>query len=369
MKYFKRMNLKNITFNLILIIGTITVISSCNAQNNHQSSTVLKKSTTLGTAVTELDPTIWNIYQDKKSNFWFGSKNNGLFCYNGKNLTHFTQKDGLVSNEIRGTQEDASGNLFFETITGVSKFDGKSFTTLPIQGNNSSSNQWILEPNDLWFRIGFDKTGPYRYDGKYLYPLKFTRSPQEDEFNRQRVVNYSPYGVYSIYKDSKGIMWFGTTSLGVCRFDGKSLSWHYEEQLQTTPSGGDFGTRSILEDKDGFFWFNNSRFRYKISPTVTNKINYKKEDGIGYLNEDNETEFPFFLSIAEDNDGDLWMVTYANGVWRKNGKELIHYPIMDGEKEVLLFKIYKDNQGVLWLGTHNAGVYKFNGQSFEKFEL
>jgi ligand-binding sensor domain-containing protein len=78
-------------------------------------------------------------------------------------------------------------------------------------------------------------------------------------------------------------------------------------------------------------------------------------------------EFPFFLSITEDNKGNLWMATYENGVWKYNGKELINYPVKDGETDVLLFTIYKDNKGVLWLGTHNAGVYTFNGHTFEKF--
>jgi hypothetical protein len=53
-------------------------------------------------------------------------------------------------------------------------------------------------------------------------------------------------------------------------------------------------------------------------------------------------------------------------VYKYNGKELIHYPIKDGETDVLLFTIYKDNKGVLWLGTHNAGVYKFMGKTFER---
>jgi ligand-binding sensor domain-containing protein len=161
-------------------------------------------------------------------------------------------------------------------------------------------------------------------------------------------------------------MWFGTVSLGICRYDGKTISWHYEEQLQTTPNGGDFGTRAIYEDKDGFFWFNNSHFRYKIVDSNAH-INFKRENGIGYINENNQTEFPFFLSITEDNEGSLWMVTYENGVWKYNGKELIHYPIKDGATDVLLYTIFKDNKGVIWLGTHNAGVYKLNGNSFEKF--
>jgi len=362
--------LKNIAFNLILIIGIVTTFSSCYGQDNSQSSKVSKKTIELGKAVTKLDSTIWNIYQDKESNFWFGSKENGLFYHNGQVLKHITIEDGLVSNEIRGIQEDSFGNIFIETEKGVSKFDGQSFKTLEIKDADSPTDKWMLKPDDLWFRIGFIKNGAYRFDGEYLHYLKFPKSPYEDEFYRKNSnESLRPYGLYTIYKDRNGFIWFGTTGLGVCRFDGKTISWHYEDQLQTTPSGGDFGTRAIFEDKNGLFWINNTRFRYNILPNSNINIDYKKESGIGYVNEKNQLEFPFFLSMKQDNDGNLWMVTYDNGVWKNNGKELIHYPIKDGETDVLLFSVYKDNQGVLWLGTFNAGVYKFNGKSFEKFEL
>jgi ligand-binding sensor domain-containing protein len=320
-----------------------------------------------GVTITQIDKTIWTIYQDKKSNYWFGSKENGVYYYNGQRLKHITTENGLVSNEIRGIQEDANGNIFFDTEKGVSKFDGRTFKTLQIANPASPLNNWVLKPDDLWFRMGF-KSGAYRFDGKYLYYLKFPTSPQENMFymkNPNTILK--PYGLYTIYKDRKGYMWFGTASLGVCRYDGRTLNWHYEEQLQTTPNGGDFGTRAIFEDKNGKIWINNTRFRYVIETYGYKSVTFKKESGIGYLNKTNKMEFPFFLSITEDNKGNLWMATYENGVWKYNGKELIHYPVKDGETDVLLFTIYKDNKGVLWLGTHNAGVYTFNGHTFEKF--
>jgi ligand-binding sensor domain-containing protein len=320
-----------------------------------------------GVTVTQLDKTIWTIYQDKKSNYWFGSKENGVYFYNGQQLKHITTENGLVSNEIRGIQEDANGNIFFDTEKGISKFDGRTFKTLQIANPSSPLNDWVLKPDDLWFRMGF-KSGAYRFDGKYLYYLKFPTSPQENTFYKKNPnTNLKPYGLYTIYKDRKGYMWFGTASLGVCRYDGRALSWHYEEQLQTTPNGGDFGTRAIFEDKNGKIWINNTRFRYVIETYGYKSVTFKKESGIGYLNKTNKMEFPFFLSITEDNKGNLWMATYENGVWKYNGKELIHYPVKDCETDVLLFTIYKDNKGVLWLGTHNAGVYTFNGHTFEKF--
>jgi len=321
-----------------------------------------------GVTVTQLDKTIWTIYQDKKSNYWFGSKQNGVYYYNGQRLKHITTENGLVSNEIRGIQEDANGNVYFDTEKGVSKFDGRTFKTLQIANPASPLNDWVLKPDDLWFRMGSTKSGAYRFDGKYLHYLKFPTSPQENMFYMKNPnTSLKPYGLYTIYKDRKGYMWFGTASLGVCRYDGRVLSWHYEEQLQTTPNGGDFGTRAIFEDKNGKFWINNTHFRYVIETYGYKPVTFKKESGVGYLNKTNKMEFPFFLSITEDNKGNLWMATYENGVWKYNGKELIHFPIKDGETDVLLFTIYKDNKGVLWLGTHNAGVYTFNGHSFEKF--
>ncbi|MDP4915130.1 MAG: hypothetical protein NWR46_12100 [Saprospiraceae bacterium] len=321
----------------------------------------------IGLTVTQIDKTIWTIYQDKKSNYWFGSKENGVYYYNGQHLKHITTKNGLVSNEIRGIQEDANGNIFFDTEKGVSKFDGHTFKTLQMANQDSPLNNWVLKPDDLWFRIGSTKNGAYRFDGKYLHYLKLPTSPQENTFYKNNPnSSIKPYGLYTIYKDRKGFMWFGTASLGFCRYDGKKLNWHYEEQLQTTPNGGDFGTRAIFEDKNGKFWINNTRFRYVIETYGNKPITFKKENGIGYLNKTNKMEFPFFLSVTEDNKGNLWMATYEDGVYKYNGKELIHYPIKDGETDVLLFTIYKDNKGALWLGTHNAGVYKFMGKTFER---
>ena len=321
----------------------------------------------IGVNVTQIDKTIWTIYQDKKSNYWFGSKENGVYYYNGHRLKHITTQNGLVSNEIRGIQEDANGNIFFDTEKGVSKFDGHTFKTLQMANPDSPLNNWVLKPDDLWFRMGSTKNGAYRFDGKYLQYLKFPTSPQENTFNKNNPnTSLKPYGLYTIYKDRKGFMWFGTASLGVCRYDGKNLNWHYEEQLQTTPNGGDFGTRAIFEDKNGKFWINNTRFRYVIETYGNKPITFKKENGIGYLNKTNKMEFPFFLSVTEDNKGNLWLATYEDGVYKYNGKELIHYPIKDGETDVLLFTIYKDNKGALWLGTHNAGVYKFMEKTFER---
>ena len=46
------------------------------------------------------------------------------------------------------------------------------------------------------------------------------------------------------------------------------------------------------------------------------------------------------MSMTIDNHNDLWMISYNDGIWKNNGKELIQYPIKNEEKEILLKEIH-----------------------------
>ncbi|HWY33947.1 MAG TPA: two-component regulator propeller domain-containing protein, partial [Nitrosopumilaceae archaeon] len=70
--------------------------------------------------------------QDKAGNLWFGTKGEGLYCYDGKSFTNFTEKDGLSSNFIWSALEDDTGKLWFGTADGISCYDGKKFTVISI---------------------------------------------------------------------------------------------------------------------------------------------------------------------------------------------------------------------------------------------
>ena len=355
------------TIHLILILSIFTSFLSCNGQVNEEKKETQRDSSSIGKLVSELDDNIWKIYQDQKDNYWFGSNGEGVYHYDGKNLKQYTQKDGLVDNQIRGIQEDHLGNVFIQTHKGISKYDGRTFTTLnPIV---SSSNKWKLEPKDLWFNcMGI----PNRYDGEFLYELTLPRKNLKEAFGYEvqgvpfKGMNNSPYAVYGIDKDKKGNLWFGTVTAGAFRYNGESFLWIAEKELTALPDGRVPGVRSILEDKNGSMWLSNFISKYRISDKDS-VVDYEKLEGISPLKELNPNRIPFFNSGLSDNKGDLWMTTYTGGVWKYDGEILLNFPITAGETEVLLISIYLDNRGTLWLGTDNAGVYKHNGETFEKF--
>lgn len=323
----------------------------------------------LGEIVPALGDGVIIVYQDKKNNYWFGG--NGIYMYDGENITHFTSDDGLCNDGFYAIQEDHLGNIYFDAGACVSKFDGNTFTTLPMVKNDSVKNNWKLDKDDLWFRGTWDKNGPYRYDGDSLHHLEFPKHEFEDDYYAGYPnSSFSPYGIYTIYTDRMGNVWFGTSNFGACRYNGKSINWISEEELTELDDGPAPGVRSILEDNNGEFWFSNDlAHRYRISNKTDevehSTFTYNAKPGIAFG--ENLDLIDSFLSIVEDANGNLWGVTYDEGVWKYDGSGFIHYPVKDGNEDITLFSIYKDNQDVLWLGSHQHGVYQFNGEKFVRF--
>jgi ligand-binding sensor domain-containing protein len=231
----------------------------------------------IGTTVSELDNQIWKIFQDSKGKYWFGSNGRGVYYLDGNKLKLFTTTDGLVDNSIRGIQEDNIGNIYVETPEGISKFDGKQFTTL--KAIKSSYNQWKLNPNDLWF--GYNAYDLYRYDGDSLFELQLPRKDLTKAFGIEtegvpfKGLNNTPYAVFGVNKDKAGNIWFGTATAGAFRYDGNSFLWFGEKELSTLPDGRVPGVRSIIQDKEGYFWLSNFISKYKIEP---NNLQYEKKE-------------------------------------------------------------------------------------------
>lgn len=352
----------------------MSFLNSCQGQNiSHRDDGA--NQVAIGEKVSQLSNSILIVFQSQNGDYWFGSDEDGVYRYDGKSITHYSEKDGLSHRRIRSIQEDKQGNIYFATLGGISKFDGQTLTGLKAIESTDAKDNWKLQPNDLWFAMTgkSGEKGPYRFDGTNLYQLEFPKHYLADQyFAKNPDKPWSPYEVYSIYKDSKGNMWFGTSNFGVCRYDGKVFSWLYEDHLTHVPNGGSFGIRSVIEDKEGKFWICNSNYRYAVSPQSKKEsdkllIQYERQKGIENINSSDGNNSIYFMSAVKDNDGNLWLASYGEGVCCYNGVTAKQFTVKDGAKNVSIFSIYKDKKGGLWLGTHNNGAYRFSGEKFEPF--
>ncbi len=169
-------------------------------------------------------------------------------------------------------------------------------------------------------------------------------------------------GVRSILEDSKGNIWFGSNSEGVC------LLHNGEFQYFTTENGlSDNQIRSIYEDKNGIIWFECGK---GLSNYDGQKITVYKERNYDSLNE---------LKLT---DNDLWFkgdetVGYNKlegnpGVYQFDGKNLYYrtFPIKPKLGKENAYSIstpfVKSKNGTVWFGTYNA-LIGYNGKQFKMF--
>jgi ligand-binding sensor domain-containing protein len=82
--------------------------------------------------------------QDRIGHIWIVTSDKGVFCYDGKKLTHITDKVGFGDNYAGGLAQDKAGNLWFTMKNGICKYDGKIFTEYTAKDGLGGTEFWGL---------------------------------------------------------------------------------------------------------------------------------------------------------------------------------------------------------------------------------
>jgi hypothetical protein len=263
---------------------------------------------------------VYSIAIDGSGNKWFGTWG-GVSKFDGTTWTTYTTANGLADNHVQAIAIDSLGNKWFGTGGGISKFDGTTWTNYTTANGLVSNNVQTITidaSGNKWF--GTDG-GVSKFDGT-TWTSYTTASGLVD--NR----------VYAIAIDSSGNKWFGTLS-GVSKFDGASWTTY------TTANGLYLNwVLSIAIDSSGNKWFGTdgygvSRFDgtswSTIYPTLANG-NYGNT----------------FQAILIESSGDKWFAT-------NNGLERLSWVNCPISLYTTVMSITTDSSGNKWFGT-DAGV-------------
>ena len=279
--------------------------------------------------------------QDKAGNLWFGTTADGIYKYDGKFFTQFTNTSGLNSNTVWCILEDKNGKIWIGTNNGVCLYDDKKFTKIKIVIPNdilsSKYDVWSImqdKSGKLWFATGI---GVYVYDGRSFTPFKVS-----DE------VKDCPFRTEYILEDKAGNFWFGgRCNPGVFFYDGKSIT-------NLRPNGDNWAW-PVLQDKNGNIWFSNWSGAYRYDGRSFKS--FTKNDGLAG---------DVVARIIEDKNGDLWFGG-GGGISRYNGRSFTRYTTKDGLVNSDTWTILEDNTGNFWIGTRETGLYLYDGKTFIRF--
>ncbi|MCC6837911.1 MAG: SpoIIE family protein phosphatase [Bacteroidia bacterium] len=286
------------------------------------------------------------IFQDSKSHMWLGVKNFGVVKFqNGKMINYKIDvknlKNSLKDNDVQAIAEDKAGNIYFGTKTGLSIYNGSTFSNYKIKdGVSDDDNIYSIvidKQQKIWVGSG---NGVYMFkDGAFL-PIDAVNKQKTDRGNLP---------VYCIFEDRNGSMWFAVEN-GAIKYNGSKV-----ERFNKSNGFIDKRVSSIIQDKKGHLWLGTDEGVFEY--------NYSSFQHIGE-NEGMASNKVYLMLL----DGDyLWVGTNKGldkidlqSYYNNNKPNIKHYGKEEGLKgvECNSNSTFKDADGNLWFGTiKGATVY------------
>ena len=336
---------------------------------------------------------------------------------------HYTTIDGLASSTVYNILQDRNGFIWFATLNGLSKFDGKHFTTFRTnEGLNSNSiislavgkknelfignyekginvlrnghiENYCNEINGIQFSLSFLLLVPSGNNEQTLYAYRSsgTIGSITEQKNSRLIthnINPSPIEIYrlSLLRNNEIL---AITPSGLYSFKKTRL---IKKQIQGLP---DTAVLCLAEASDGSYYTGTRGMIYRIMKdrvVGSYKVNITANNDVCAIlaDKNNNVWFSvmnrgFFLiprgsdkiidigskmglqntlvnNYLQDNEGNIWVSTYGKGVFCLNNLYLKSYNENDGMSSNSVYSIASEKSGKLLIGTFNGLNILENGK-------
>ncbi|WAC15319.1 hybrid sensor histidine kinase/response regulator [Dyadobacter pollutisoli] len=314
---------------------------------------------------------IITIFEDSQQNVWIGTANGlRLWQKDKKKLVDRPDRDFKNAGQwINTITEDVRKNLWIGTDNGLKLFDKNTgkFVKYDIDPDKNSAGGtnpvhcMVQAPGDrLW--IGSNTTLQL-FDTKKRKLIPLSEQTGGD--------GYMPNdGMYSLFIDKVGVLWIGTTSQGVLRWDPNLTTFPSFKSSNARSATAKNVIRGISEDK--------SRNLYLATDAG---LEYFDRSDLSFKTFSHQSSNPFSISsnfttcvLVSRQSGNVWVGTYSNGLDLLDPKTGIfkHFVEKKGSKNLnnnAIDVLLEDRQGKIWIGTDGGGlnVYDPKSQTFTHY--
>lgn len=318
-----------------------------------------------------------SICETSPSTIWVSTKENGVFCFDGRSRTRIPTPRGIERIHEEGdilflVSEPKTNSLLVGLAgSGIKRYNiiGGTITSIipseRLLGSDytcfvdKDGNIWLSDRRDNFSfyaaqrtyesllpasgterlsiaRLGFDNDGLlwFRNGGKIMCVNPHTGDTISEGDGFEDVNN--------VFMDSRGRIWVTQNEkLTQCR----AVSGHLTPE-KTYKMDGD--VYSLSEDATGQIWAAMSRKFGIISPD-------------GTLSYDNGPTVPFTLTLSDPNSRRVFLFTVRNGLYEIH-PDRTYTPVGD-EKLKNLNYVITAKDGSLWCGTYNEGIIHYDEES------
>ena len=179
-----------------------------------------KKFTNYTLGNTEAGEMVAGILQDRNGNLWFAVYQGGLYKYDGKNFTDVSKQLQLTSKSYNSIIEDKEGVLYMGTFDGVFMYDGKTVTQFSEKDGMNSDLIWLMtfnnNENELW--IGTNQ-GLNKLD---IAAFKKTGKKIIEPYGKEEGFLGIECNTNGLFHDTDSSLWFGTVN-GLIKYSQKAF--------------------------------------------------------------------------------------------------------------------------------------------------
>jgi len=321
------------------------------------------------------------IVQDNQGYIWFATKK-GLFKYDGYQMATYNNNpddsNSLNTDALEAICIDSAGIIWIATYgKGLERFDPATgiFTHFRNDSNDLKSlssdkvsTVFVDHEGSLWVGTG---NGLDRFDGKTGKFINFRNRPNDS-------TSLSCNAVVAIYEDKQGTLWIGTGSVyegeedegGLNRMDKKTGKFiRYLHEPKNPYSLINNKVRSIFEDSKGNFWVGTSGDGLHIMNRASGKFQRHPYDPV----HPEKLSRPLFKKkpyndyitfITEDVTGAIWIGTTESGLnyYDPETQKIKHYEL---EKDTAgaftdrsAWWAYNSKDGNIWISTLYENLYR-----------
>jgi ligand-binding sensor domain-containing protein len=266
------------------------------------------------------------LFEDADGNLWIGS-DRGLDRLRDGDVLPFGASEGLADEVVGGFREDATGAKWITTTGGLYRIAPGQTTAMQIAAHRGLYAIYADSHGDVWFGGRDGNLGCWR-NGRLTW-----------------LANQDWERIHSLAEAADG-MWLGTDH-GLFRMHGDQLA----DAVPVVPG---VAVRSIVADTGDSLWL----------ATEGGLMRWRAGELIAIPPGGPPRMMPV-TTILVDADETLWVGTEGAGLWRLRASRWFAFTARHAMFDDVMWRILDDGLGHLWMSS-NRGIWRVSRQALDE---